>query len=366
MFFWIVVIVIILAVAVFLIKTFATKPIPPCTLSEWSPWSACSKPCGSGGSMRQRTMQNSNGKCPPSALSEQKTCNTQPCCEMTPWSEWSKCSATCGSGSMTRTRKVAKLLNPQGTCDLPLSEHKSCDHLLPTCPPAGTIHDCKVSEWSEWSECSKPCGGGQQQRTRQNLRGQGELCNEPELIQYRPCNPQTCPTPIHCNQGTWTDWSTCSQECDDGQNAATAKGTQSRQRRGVVLSNNVYGAITCPPDMKMEETRECNRHRCVPVDCKIEWSPWMQKYLTGESIIRKERIVTQPKYGGQPCRPTERPIESDYWSEFQSKQLNNRPYLQVDPDWQQTARQEAEELQRQKDAAWKEEQRKRAQQSNST
>ncbi|CAG0917974.1 unnamed protein product [Notodromas monacha] len=54
--------------------------------------------------------------------------------------------------------------------------------------------DCKVSEWSEWSVCSKPCGVGEMARTRQVLkhpRRGGKEC--PPLTEKKFCgNFRTC------------------------------------------------------------------------------------------------------------------------------------------------------------------------------
>jgi len=53
--------------------------------------------------------------------------------------------------------------------------------------------DCVVGEWSDWSQCTKVCGGGTQKRTRsivtQPCNG-GDDC--PPLEETRPCNTQSC------------------------------------------------------------------------------------------------------------------------------------------------------------------------------
>ena len=67
-------------------------------------------------------------------------------------------------------------------------------------------HDCTLSDWSVWSPCSAPCGGGSQVRTRSivypPLQG-GHPCDGP-LTQEQPCNVQPCPNPIclNCFQGS--------------------------------------------------------------------------------------------------------------------------------------------------------------------
>lgn len=52
---------------------------------------------------------------------------------------------------------------------------------------------CKVSEWSQWTSCSLPCGGGSQSRWRKIVQqpvGGGAAC--PVLDDTRRCNSQAC------------------------------------------------------------------------------------------------------------------------------------------------------------------------------
>ena len=53
--------------------------------------------------------------------------------------------------------------------------------------------NCQVSAWSDWSMCSKTCGGGTQTRTRmvtQPPMNGGTAC--PALSETRACNTQAC------------------------------------------------------------------------------------------------------------------------------------------------------------------------------
>lgn len=55
--------------------------------------------------------------------------------------------------------------------------------------------DCQLSEWTAWSDCSKPCEGGEKIRTRQIIYGPqngGLTCGETTEIQ--PCNEMPCDT----------------------------------------------------------------------------------------------------------------------------------------------------------------------------
>jgi hypothetical protein len=69
-----------------------------------------------------------------------------------------------------------------------LSEMRACNTQSCAMPV-----NCQVSDWSEWSMCSKMCGGGMQFRTRtvtqQPMNG-GMAC--PALRETRACNTQAC------------------------------------------------------------------------------------------------------------------------------------------------------------------------------
>ena len=50
--------------------------------------------------------------------------------------------------------------------------------------------NCQLLEWSQWSKCSKSCGGGLKQRTR---IGDLFYCTDEEKQDEQPCNVHICP-----------------------------------------------------------------------------------------------------------------------------------------------------------------------------
>ncbi|KAL3087684.1 hypothetical protein niasHS_008662 [Heterodera schachtii] len=168
--------------------------------SQWEPWSACSKSCGAGESVRRRQCRNAASKdeCQGADV-ERLLCNTQLCPAWSTWTEWSPCSKSCGTGG-TQTRKrecrYAGVLSDE--CTGAAKDEKQCKQ-LEACP--------SWAEWGEWSDCTANCGHGQQSRVRKCL-GHGCAGNEKEV---RSCQKATCP---YFEQ--WSEWGGCSVTCGRG------------------------------------------------------------------------------------------------------------------------------------------------------
>lgn len=258
-----------------------------CEVSQWSGWSECSEKCGTGKQNRSRniTKKPAHGGKPCPVLNEEEECNKNPCpvdCETSQWTSWSNCTKPCGTGTKNRTRKVTKKSMYGGEeCPI-LSETENCN--VHECPV-----DCVVSDWSEWSNCDKNCGGGKQKRTRvveKNALHGGKSC--PLLEEVRECNTQPCP--VDCKVGPWDEWNTCSEEC----------GTGTMKRSRAIVKNSAHGGKPCG---SLVETEECNKQPC-PVDCKVsEWNVWTacdKECGTGKQS-RSRTVTTPAAYGGEEC-----------------------------------------------------------------
>lgn len=127
-------------------------------------------------------------------------------CEVTDWL-YHACSVTCGMGTRTSTREVI-VENQSGIGCPPLEMVQECEEMA--CPT-----DCTLSEWSGWSKCSAVCDGGVQERTRAALteaRNGGDAC--PQLVETQVCNQPSCDRDCHMDE--WSEWSACSKMCGGG------------------------------------------------------------------------------------------------------------------------------------------------------
>jgi len=170
--------------------------IQDCEVSAWTPAGECSKLCGSGGIVnlvRQVVVPNNadGATCPP--LSMQQPCNQQECpedCHMGEWSGWTSCSAKCGGGIKQRIRHVSQRAKHGGKLCGAETESVGCGM-------AACDQDCTLETWSGWSNCSKACGGGFQERVRSVVvpsTGLGACAAEDseDRLQYKRCNPEKC------------------------------------------------------------------------------------------------------------------------------------------------------------------------------
>ncbi|XP_053175102.1 spondin-1a [Scomber japonicus] len=195
----------------------------PCMLTPWSDWSDCSVTCGKGLRTRQRTLKSpvELGECT-EELEQVEKCMLPECpidCVMSEWSEWSECNKSCGKGHTIRTRMVK--LEPQfGGDHCPEAiQRKKCK--IRKCSRGQANSDekkrrkeqrekrrskqgraevasehpgCKMRPWSSWTDCTKLCGGGIQERlmtVKQRFKT-AQLSSCKDRKEIRACNVHPC------------------------------------------------------------------------------------------------------------------------------------------------------------------------------
>eukprot|EP00930_Biecheleria_cincta_P066152 TRINITY_DN5216_c0_g2_i1.p1 TRINITY_DN5216_c0_g2~~TRINITY_DN5216_c0_g2_i1.p1 ORF type:complete len:1322 (+),score=217.62 TRINITY_DN5216_c0_g2_i1:131-4096(+) len=327
-------------------KSCELGPCPvDCVWADWEPWAACSKSCAGGVTSRKRLVKVANefnGLPCHGASREDAACNVEGCiqdCVWDVWSDWSECSKTCNGGVRTQTRKIktpaawgGKACEPSDEKSESCNEQncpvdccwsswtpfslcsKSCeggmmsrtrvkapaesDGGIPCvgapeesnfCNTQGCPRDCQWTAWSQWTDCSKKCGGGKIKRFRDisvASKNGGEKCAG-LFEQEADCNVEDCAQ--DCEWGEWSEWSACPVTCDGGIRTKT----RSKKRE------ELHGGQPCDGNTTQKES--CGLTQC-PVDC--EWKPWGDwgpcSASCGGERIRK-RIKAMEMYGGKPC-----------------------------------------------------------------
>ncbi|KAL1461636.1 hypothetical protein WDU94_013512 [Cyamophila willieti] len=298
--------------------------------TAWSPWSACSQPCGVAIKTRKRTCGNPapahGGRVCVGPDTQELLCHSNPPCPTVSapvqdggwsgWGAWSECTARCGGGYRLRTRKCDNP-PPQGgqecagcgveyeecnthscvesrklsswTAWLPVgngTERRfrfSCKapaadpNLIKITPYKEEERKCLAdgvctkpgrnqqdpeeswSEWGAWSPCTVECGGGVQYRTRSCDSVRQEDCVGPAKMS-RPCNQHNCKGEWSC----WTDWSQCSVPC--------GKGFRQRTRSCLAANNKQTEGTGCEGPSVSQEP--CEMSPCQSSSGWESWGPW--------------------------------------------------------------------------------------------
>ncbi|VCX30722.1 unnamed protein product, partial [Gulo gulo] len=197
------------------------------TWDPYGPWQDCTKMC-QGLHRRKITcirksdhMVVSDQRCDhlPLPLFVTEKCNTD--CEL----RWhiigkSECSSHCGQGYRSLDVHCMRYSIHKGQT-VSVDDHYCGDQLKPA--TRESCHgDCVLTRWhySEWSQCSRSCGGGERSRESYCINNFGHRlanreCQELPRVTTENCNEFSCPS--------WatSEWSECLVTC--------GKGTKQRQ-----------------------------------------------------------------------------------------------------------------------------------------
>jgi len=340
-----------------------------CVLTDWGLWDLCDVSCGTGSTKRTRSVKvfASYGGLACEGLSENKTCDNGVCpvdCELSDWSEWSPCDRSCKTDTEPGERKRYRTVMEEGNeFGKPCPDNQTSHVQTGICSLHQCPSDCKLSDWTGWSDCSVSCGRGIAERWRQvevaatfggkechgnggNLTYEKKYCSvdtcpvdcewndwqdwrgcstscgpgtgirmrdvktpmlhggkdcDGGFSQERECNLKFCP--LHCTLADWSDWAGCSASCGDG--------SETRERQVSVKAD--FGGLACTGDT--QASRSCSVKAC-PIHCQWQdWSDWNECTSSCGSgqQARTRSVAVQPMYGGDLCEgfaSDTRPCES--------------------------------------------------------
>lgn len=269
-----------------------------CKFTDWSDWSSSS--CD-GLCHRKRAVEHEANECGrPCAgeLSSTKACPNDTCdaeqdCARGDWSSWTEC--TSAQGQRLRRRKIEQDAGPLGhACEGSVAATEPCAHLNAT---ESTV-DCRLSEWSSWTDCSRTCGGGSQERSRKvisHAADGGSPCKG-SLRTVQACGVEPCPADdfdVDCRLASWSDWNGCTDTesvQDAGSQAFRTRSIVPAKGRGRQCEGATKEAGVCPNQEK--------------ADCTFaEWAPWGEcgRSCGGGQRFRTRELLSEAKHGGSPC-----------------------------------------------------------------
>ncbi|KAK2858572.1 hypothetical protein Q5P01_003192 [Channa striata] len=267
------------------------------------------------------------------------------------WTPWSHCSVSCGAGFQSRYRFCS---SPQRSgSGLPcLGPHREDQ----VCISAPCDRDGGWSQWSNWTKCTKSCGGGVQSRRRECdspiPEGEGNYC-EGLGTEVMACNINHCPVPP-CSQVPGTAFSSCGpscpRSCDDLAHCEwrCEPGCYCTEGKRddcpcLDLSTGHWlepGVITEAQDGCNNCTCEggrlnCTRHPCPVSGNWCEWSEWTPCSRTcGAEYVSRYRSCScpEPKAGGAACLG-EQEIHSGVGVQIQKKACPVISFCPVHGSW---------------------------------
>ncbi|KAK6181753.1 hypothetical protein SNE40_009543 [Patella caerulea] len=287
-----------------------------CVLSEWTSWSLCKQPCNSQQTQKRTRKRmrsssqhySSESQC--GKLIEERLCRKGDNCIEYSWeiSNWSTCLVnggyeTCGVGHKERyaiCRNGESKTVSNYYCEKIFG--MISEPLVSSCEIPCDI-DCLLSDWSDWSFCTKSCGLGISTRHRTMIQspiGNGRKCPS-TFKQSKPCFL------TGCYKWKVSEWSTCLRE-------KGVCGSSFRLRNVTCVGDDglSVNSSRCPPDLeKLVLTTKEICHVPCPGECMLsDWTSWSLCYINCQDFkkghrngvkVRSRAILASPSQDNALC-----------------------------------------------------------------
>ncbi|XP_012942824.1 thrombospondin type-1 domain-containing protein 7A [Aplysia californica] len=187
-------------------------------------------------------------------------------CLVSTWSDWSLCSTSCGLGYTKRRRTVVQT---------PIGNGRKCPEKLEQTKPCfyRGCYTWRVSEWSVCMSQKGVCGSGVQDRNVSCIDDDGRAVNSSkcpldlEKLVMQTVRPCRVPCPGECKLSEWSEWSDCFVSCEDFEQGFT-QGFRARSR--AILTRPAPGNAAC--NGTLWEDQQCTTRTCTWFTWKTgEW-----------------------------------------------------------------------------------------------